>query len=130
MSYYLLVRKKGLFRGFCPFDLWGIEGHFGLYSQCCTVSKIVLHVSMIWGYKWYQMVLQNPINRIITFITTSRKYFLNLSVFLYQLRFRSVIRIYRALEKVALKSKSRRGSRGSYGYFSVRLTKIGYKCFQ
>ena len=29
----------------------------------------------------------------------------------------------RELEKVALKSKSRRGSRGSYAYFSVRLTK-------
>ena len=29
----------------------------------------------------------------------------------------------RAMEKVALKSKSRRGSRGSYENFSVRLTK-------
>ena len=36
----------------------------------------------------------------------------------------------RALEKVALQSKSRRSSRGSYEYVSVRLTKTWYKCFQ
>ena len=38
--------------------------------------------------------------------------------------------INRAMEKVALESKSRRGSGGSYEFFQVRLTKAWHKYFQ